>query len=500
MTHEKIRIGSQLKMIRKLSSASVSEKKFGATSNYVPAYERVMFDSDLVLKPQLFHYDFAKTETDLCLEDAGLHRLYVLFGASGMGKSHLLLKLLHQLAASNTSQPWGGVLLDPKRSLISDVVKDATEPRMKDRIKIIGPSNDGSQTVNILASHLSPRDLGVALALAAQAAGIAGGDPYWINEMKRIFGAGLMLLKLGNQPLTLAKIAELLIKYVYEETGTQKKLELEIKRANSKDFRSKLSNDDQRRLDHALSDLAEFSQAKGENADTVRSFLHQALSPFLDPDLDYVSDEKSKDSIADLVFRDGKWILLDVPRASLASARMLTTLVKILFQRGALERDELYPKNKDRNVFLIADEYAEIASDLPGEGFGDSIFFSQMRSARVLSFIATQGAPMLQNSGVKETWKTILTNAGGKLFFRIDDPDTAELAASLAGEGDVVVVDYGIGHGQGAANFNQGRKLERRSILSTDIFLTALERGQLVFIGSTDGKSRSNVRYAKVDE
>lgn len=499
---ERLLIGEELSLRKTLRAAApppAPNPSLRGRPRYLAAWREIVLDPGLVREPQGFDYGFADSGGQLAIEGAGLQRLYVMFGASGMGKSHLLRKLLVRLAQERAGSPrWGGVLLDPKRSLLDDVRKLVPA----ERLVVIG-SRENTH-LNLLRSHLSPRDLGVALALAAQAAGFAGGDPYWLNEMKRIFSAGLMLLDLMGQPVTLGCLANLLLKSHLvpgkREGETQVESVLATLLKDAQEHRAGLEADDQRRLDNALSDLVQFSAAKGENADTVRSFLHQALAAFLDPDLDCVSDANQPDGVADHVFRDGKWLLLDVPRGSLASARMLATLTKVLFQRAALERDLLYPEASARRVFLAADEYAEVASDLPGEGFGDSIFFSQMRSARVLGLIATQGAPMLDNSGVKDTWKTILTNAGGKLFFRVDDHDTASLAASLAGEGDVIVADHNVGQSQGAAQVQLGRKLEHRPLLSTDLFLMGLARGQLVFVGCADGMSRSSVRYAKVEQ
>jgi hypothetical protein len=451
----------------------------------VPLWKGIPLDLSHAQRP--FDYTFKDTEREVFLTDEGLGQLYVCFGAPGVGKSYFMLRLLKQLAGSSWEQPWGGLLLDPKQTLIGE----ARTAIPSERLHVIAPA--GGQGTNLLASHLGPRDLGVALALAAQSAGVSAKDPYWLNEMKRLFGAGLALLHLLGEPLTLAGLAALMLGTRMESVKRITELQHRLERAQG----VKLEGADQRRLDRAISELSQYTAARGDNIETVRSFVSQILSPFLDPDLDYVSDASVTSSLSDLILRDAKWVLLAVPRSALSVARMLSSLAKTLFQRAVLERQTLHPGNQ-RRVFLFVDEYAELASDLPGDGFGDSIFFSQMRQFRVLAVIATQGTPMLENSGVKEAWKTILSNSAGKLFFRVADPDTAELASKLLGEGDLIVNDGGVTASADGGSIQKGQKLDRRTVLTSDLFITGLERGHVVFLGTTDGHSRAGVRYLRV--
>jgi hypothetical protein len=433
--------------------------------------------------------------------------LYVCFGAPGTGKSFLIRQLLKQLA-QGWDPEWGGLLLDPKQSLLDEIEgdPDISLPNSKDktletgsRLHIVG----SKQKTNLLCSNLGPRDLGVALALAAESAGISTKEPYWLNELKRIFGAGLALLEIVGRKLTLLNLAQLLLGLTEEMKANGERMSvLEGELFRSGTLAKTFDNEKARRLDRAISELGQFTKSQGQNADTVRSFVSQVLSPFLDPMFDYLSEESVETPIADLIIEGGKWVLLHVPKSQLSVSRMVSALAKILFQRAALERPIPVPEDPAhpaRRIFLFVDEYAELASDLPGEGFGDSLFFSQARHFKVLSFIATQGVPMLENSGVKEAWKTILSNSAGKIFFRVADPDTADLASKLLGEGNLIVSDKSVTQSQEGGNIQKSEKLERRTILTSDLFTTGLTRGQFAFLGTTDGGAGSFATLHYVD-
>ncbi|UVT16038.1 MAG: type IV secretion system DNA-binding domain-containing protein [Nitrospira sp.] len=479
-----LRLGNEMSIVKRPKPV-IADALRVVRPDRIPVWKGIPLDLSHAQRP--FEYIFKDTNREVSLTGEGLGQLYVCFGAPGTGKSYFMLGLLKQLAAPAWEQPWGGLLLDPKQTLVGE----ARNVIPKDRLHVIAPNQD--RGINLLASHLGPRDLGVALALAAQSAGVSAKDPYWLNELKRLFGAGFALLDLTGRPLTLASLANLFLGTELVGNKRVTPLQRDLERAQP------ASTDEihRRRLDRALSELAQFATARSDNVETVRSFISQVLSPFLDPDLDYVSDNANQVSLADLILRDGKWVLLAVPRSALSVSRMISSLAKTLFQRAILERLTLYQDN-DRRVFLFVDEYAELASDLPGDGFGDSIFFSQMRQFRVLAVIATQGTPMLENSGVKEAWKTILSNSAGKLFFRVADPDTADLASKLLGEGDLIVNDSGVSNSLEGGSVQKGQKLDRRTVLTSDLFLTGLERGHLVFLGTTDGLSRAEVRYVRV--
>jgi hypothetical protein len=498
-----LKLGTEITLSKRPKPLSADVRRV-VMPDRVPEWKGIPLDMSYAERPFEYVAKAVEPRHQVCLTGEGLGQLYVCFGAPGTGKSFLIRQLLKQLA-KGWDPEWGGLLLDPKQSLLDEIEgdPDINPPLAKDkasgtesRLHIVGPKRN----TNLLLSNLGPRDLGVALALAAESAGISTKEPYWLNELKRIFGAALALLEIKGRKLTLRNLAELLLGEEKDKKGERRsRLEGALYVA---DQGEKLDEAQSRKLDRAVAELSQFTKSQGNNADTVRSFVSQVLSPFLDPMLDYLSEESAKAPITDLMIKDGKWVLVHVPKSQLSVSRMVSALAKILFQRAALERSIPVPEDPahpPRRIFLFVDEYAELASDLPGEGFGDSLFFSQARHFKVLSFIATQGVPMLENSGVREAWKTILSNSAGKIFFRVADPDTADLAAKLLGEGNLIVSDKSVTQSPEGGNIQKGEKLERRTVLTSDLFATGLTRGQFAFLGTTDGGAGSFATLHYID-
>jgi hypothetical protein len=83
-------------------------------------------------------------------------------------------------------------------------------------------------------------------------------------------------------------------------------------------------------------------------------------------------------------------------------------------------------------------------------------------------------------------------------MFRVADPDTAELASKMLGESDVVMSGRSATQASEGVSLSADRKLERWTMLSSDLFITGLRRGDIVFMGVTDGKGTASIRFVKV--
>jgi hypothetical protein len=494
VTSERLRLGTELVLERRF----VPVQRAGIAPGIPRFRPRGASQASGALPAVPEEYKFAARDATLELTDEALAQLHVVFGGPGSGKSYFFMRLLEQLDdPARWVEPWGGLILDPKGTLARRVVAELGGSK----ITVIGGPR--SKPINLLRTHLGPHDLGVALALAAQAAGVGGSEPFWVNQLKLLFGAGLAALELRGQPLTLNALATMLLTNIpvapNPARGINRATESPMLSNEVDRLKALVPSDDatRRRRDRVLSVLAPFASAKGDNTDTVRAFIQQVLSPFLDPDLDPLSYGDATDSVADLIFRDGQWIVLELPRTSLSTSKFVATLVKVLFQQAALARQTIYPTH-GRRVFMMIDEYAELATDLPGEGFGDSIFFSQMREFKVLALIATQGASMLKNSAIREAWETILTNSSSKMIFKINDPDTAELASKQVGERDFLAFEGSAQRNNDGAGTSSSQRIERKGEFASGLFLGALERGQFAFLGSADAVTRPIVKFAKV--
>src|SRR5262245_59049950 len=135
MTEERLRLGAELEFARKAKTRPPSTAPKAARPRFIPRYKDVQMNRQAVEEPQRFTYAFTDAGRDLCLTGEGLNQLYLCFGAPGVGKSYFLARLLEQLAAPGWPASWGGLLLDPKQTLIRDV-KNVIPA---DRLHVIAP-------------------------------------------------------------------------------------------------------------------------------------------------------------------------------------------------------------------------------------------------------------------------------------------------------------------------------------------------------------------------
>ena len=121
-------------------------------------------------------------------------------------------------------------------------------------------------------------------------------------------------------------------------------------------------------------------------------------------------------------------------------AKIICTLVKVLFQRTVLSRliaSVQAPSTISPRLLVMAvDEYSAVASEIQGQPMGDGLFFSQSRQNGCIGIIATQSVNLLQSSSLKENWKAVVSVFAAKIYMRLADNETAENATKLAGEYD----------------------------------------------------------------
>jgi type IV secretory pathway TraG/TraD family ATPase VirD4 len=106
-----------------------------------------------------------------------------------------------------------------------------------------------------------------------------------------------------------------------------------------------------------------------------------------------------------------------------------------------------------------------------------------------MALLATQSVNVLQASSLKETWKSVFSNFGAKIYMRLVDNETAEEATKLAGESDWKVMSRGSSQGKDGTSSSSNRELRERKNLPSSILTHVLKRGQAVVIGSLDGGS-----------
>jgi hypothetical protein len=485
-------------------------------------------------------------ENETAISEKGLVTGYGIFGAPGTGKTHLVLQILERMLLLNKQKPdvkFGGMILDPKAALLDKVTE--LWPRLgderKDDLIILKPDllnepdhlrrygldpDSHMRFVNVIDCALTPGELGRMLVLAAQSAGVAAKEPFWFLAWTNLFGAALTLLEYHERAVPtvrqlldsillpgrlnrartvssrtgghstrrmrrIEEIAELLSK---DSKATAQKLHQELPVIAEQQIESDITA--------AAAQIESFFES--DYVRTLEAFITNAFGAFqqhrfwclspkrnIRPLIRKHGRGKSKPSFYDLIIEQGKVVLVSVGPEDPGMGKMLCTLVKTLFQQTVMSRRERYLSfkldNFTRPVFLACDEYAEIASEVPGQPVGDGRFFSLARENGCMGVLATQSIHTLENSALKESWKSIFSNLGAKIFMGAADNETAKQASDLAGTIDWEMGSTSVSHSR-EHSFSRQDSFQQRPELTPYILTHVLKKGQAVSIGSLDAR------------
>ena len=456
------------------------------------------------------------------IQSGGLQVGYGVFGNPGSGKTFLLMHLLRQIALVNASDParkYGGLLLDPKAALIDDIREAFANAGRADDLIVLNERDmlAKGRSVNVLDCFMSPDSLGSALALAAQAAGISGKEPFWLNEIGSLAGATLALMRFlrpwTGTTETLKQLAWCLIGTgEQDESGTvisNLQALIDAVRLRMRGLDENLQQD----VDIHISTLHNHLRSDPKNRTTLTSFMNQAFGRFRLSGLDMFSGPTAlgadaAPSLYDRAIAEGKFILVSISRENIAAARMLCTIIKVLFQQTALTRLDRHAAGelggRGRRLLFMADEYSDVATDLPGNNLGDPAFVSLARQFGCMIVLATQSVQMLKTSGLGSSeggWEATMGNMAAKIFLNTQEPETAEYASKLVGKAMVMskVLSQSIGPDGTTQNINAD--LDDKDGLQTSVVLRCFERGQGIVIGNLDGSmTRPEVRFVVVSQ
>ncbi len=460
------------------------------------------------------------------ITDKGLTRSYGIFGVPGCGKTFMMMKMLHdivRLGGDDAERRVGGLLLDPKAALGTDVVKALKAAGRDGDLLVINDSylDATKQAVNILDCALDPFDRGRAVALAAQAAGISAREPYWLQQLGRLCGAALHVLEFvhGIKP-TLRDLASTLLGSYVDPRHPDKRRPVLARVLEEGDAHHENGVDGYLRTDYGvardiLTRFLDDAQTGGDrrNHAILLSFIDQSIGEFRRAPFACFSGRPpvGERSLYDAIVEQGKLLLVSVSRRHLGVTRMLTTLVKVLFQQTVLtrlERCRLSPDEQARGLGLtndvrpllfLADEYSDVASELPGEPMGDGVFFSQMRQAGCMGLIATQSVNMLAGSALGEQWRSVFGNLSAKIFMRLGDRQTVEEATELVGQYEMHTrsLDHSVSKEGASFSVRHGVQHDVPG-LQTRLLTQTLGLGDAVVVGCIDGRSPSEVRFIHV--
>ena len=519
-------VGKELILQRKTDVEQVKDIKSRETNN----------SSSLKILPakiRNYQLNLSPGQENISIKDFGLALQYAILGTPGVGKTNLLMHLATQIVKyqaqdpenSNQKLKYGGLILDPTASLIEMIKKIFREcGREEDLIILSTEDLLKIGGVNILDCELSPEDKALALKIAAQSSGYGGADPFWFQQMSKVFGAILRLMKfysldtLGDKKLkklTTAEKKEFLDKLSsptlkrlmdfsvgYDDNGTPK---IEILLATVikhlpdllKDVKYKDEFEDDK---IALDTLRTYISSESREKNTIQQFMEQAFGIFRNSSYakcySAPNQPDSKSLYAQIV-EEGKFIVVSTSPHEMELSTILPTLVKLIFQRTVLSRFQQYEKSNNPLLFM-ADEYHTVATQLKGVPFGDSEFFSQARKFGVLCLVATQSIEQLEASRLGEYWKAVFNTLAAVIFMRSNGASNQEYLDTIAGKAEYLIHTVTQSTGLNEASKQYNISLEEKSVVPLGI-LTLLKRGQAVICGTTEGHSEPiSIQYVQI--
>jgi hypothetical protein len=497
----------------------------------------------------------ATSDEQVQIIDDGFVNGFGIFGAPGTGKSYLVGQLIEKVVnevQTEEDKKFGGIILDPKAGMLEDVLGIWHRPqphRINDlivikpdflddpsKLKALGIDLKGQRpALNVIDCALSPSELGKMLVLAAQSAGVSAREPFWFIAWSNLFSAVLTLLEYTEsfvptitrlldlillpdtlyQPLESSSLRDSEQKQERQVQTLIKKIRRSFNRCVEDAHESLGVSKEQIKNDLEASMAAIDSFFRSDYVPTIEAFIINAFGGFRQHKFRKLSKSSrplsvkygkapGRPSLYDQIVEEGKILLVSIGPEDPSMGKVLCTLIKCLFQQSVMSRLERHSGGKIRNftrpVFIACDEYAEIASEVPGQPMGDGRFFSLSRQNGCMGILATQSIHTLENSSLSESWKSIFSNLAAKIFMGAADNETAEQACDLAGQLDWEIKSTSESFGKDAS-FSHQRSIQQRSELTPYVLTHVLKQGQAVVLGSLDGRATPpKMRFLQVPD
>lgn len=520
----KIQIGKEQILVREFENKKTDKQLFvtGPIHGAMPEHRRKPLQhardtSGVDATP--YKYVLEDTDNNIEMLNKGMCQSYGIFGIPGCGKTYLLKHLLEQIVSHRKDDPeykFGGLILDPKAALLGDIQDVMEKVGRSDDLIIINEDlmEKQNRDINVIDTAMDPVNMGKILSMAAQAAGIKGSDPFWLNEIGTLFGAALHMFALAyNEVPTLYSLIDIMLRS--DNVGTLEKPEYEprLKRVIDR-ARKNLANfppEEEDGFEMSCGTLNRFLYENVKDKPVISSFIEQGFGSFRRRQFRCFSAVIEKDSnrmsLYDEIIEKGKIVLVSVSKRNIAISKILCSVIKCLFQQNVITRLDRHIsgeiKNYKRPLIFAADEYSDVATEVQGQPMGDSLFFSQMRQFGCMGLIATQSIHMLKNSSLGESWKAIYSNFAAKIFMQIGDPETAEEASKLVGEAEFHFRSMDKQYNKDGSSTSIRNDLKDKKELPTKIVTQSLGRGEAVVIGalgSEDGSNRPGVYFVFVNK
>lgn len=427
-------------------------------SGSLPPFPRDPKKTQLVLG-EIHHQDGSRSDEPewLILPEAGMYTGLLVVGATGRGKtSSALYPFLSQMIALHAADPkarFAGVFMDTKGNASDDVRKmcraagreeDFYEVRIPNvRMNILNRPDLSSAA---LASHISD--------VIANVEGTSKDNAFWEMAARELATQALRVIRLAqDRPPTMDQLYRTSSLKGYErrlqeamaraaKLGAQGAGELESLQLWFEDKFKGMDEKTRANIDAHLSGI---------------SFL------FDEPQMRrYFCATPAEETFPgfDALIEQGKIVVLSFPKAELKKVGVtVATMAKLNYQDAVLSRlARATAANAPvgRGAFFVADEYDEFVTP------ADGAFLSKCREARAVNILAIQGYPSLgAKMRDREVVEQLLGQLTTKVWFGVEDNETAEAAAKLCGKVDREKVSRTTGESSQRSAFSF---LDRQSI------------------------------------
>lgn len=448
---------------------------------------------------QQFEYELLpEPGEEIHLSGEALYQTCMIFGGPGAGKTHLFHKLLSQvLSISEPSRP-GCLILDPKGVMepkLRIALEEANRPQ--DDLRVVRAGSN--HRMNILGRSAAPRQLGrlIAEVVLAEAPGV---DETWsvlvmdLLEAAAVVtaaysdGGALTARSLLSSVLAPKRLMQLGDGPVTEDFPI-------VAYARSVHSRSPAAD-----VVDACERIEEFYHS---TEDRQRRFIRQMIGSLGDlrsPEWQFLSPDDPDEDLYDDIIERQRIVLISVGQSAPAFQRSLCSLAKAVFQQAVLTRlSRVGSAREHRRLSVLAtDEYAQVVTEGRSGLVSDSQFFSQSREAGCLSLLALQSVATARSrfpQSVRDRWDGILGNVGIKVFMRLNDPETAALASSLAGKGVWLLPLMSTGLSASGSSMSEGLTPLSEDRVPGWFLTNRLAQGEAFVHGSLDGQSAPTVGF-----
>jgi hypothetical protein len=469
-----------------------------------PAYRlKPQSVTDGALGPGSFHIDYKveDLETRPAITGEGLAQTYLIFGGPGAGKTYYFQYLLSSLLA-HPRRP-GCLLLDPKGALTRWLGDLLTSLGRSDDLFMITPGASDS-AFNVLGRDLPPKELGRLLSEVVLA-GAAGIDEGWAVLIGDLLEAASVVIAAENRSQLTAELLlkEILYRAPFKHADGRREMQYPIVYRAQRVAINKKADLDARiacdRIAEYFSNALEPRQRR-----FVRQIIERTLSELILPEWRYLSSAGADDSVYTDIIERGRVVSVAVGQSSPAFQRSMSTLIKALFQQAVLAHLSKRPAGARTPFFILAcDEYAQAITEGQTGLVSDSRFFSLSREAGCMSLLALQSVATGRSrfsADMHDRWEGILGNVTVKMFMKVNDVETAQMASDLAGQQhSFVQVASQQQSAQGLSLTDSLTMLEHPRV--PPWYLTnRLPRGHALVHGTLDGKDVPTSLFIRVPQ